>query len=291
MTYIESVHHPHDVWIEHFSEIEDRWHKGKELAISSLPELDNKIWGLRKKKLVVVGARPSMGKSTFMLQIAWDFVLQGKKVYFFTLEMTKEECLERLFCIDQRVDNFILHTGKITEMQHLPDIQRKIEDFNKNINTDKLIFIESYGKTFREINEVVDGIGDAEVVILDYIQMIKEKTTSKEAIDEYIKDLRNYAIRKNFCAIIGSQINRGTFDGKKITFPELHELKGSGCLEEVCDLAFLLHWHYFYTREDAIKKDYWVRVAKNRGGRTGVFNCLFEPEFYQIKEKPCQNGM
>lgn len=282
---INKVHHPHDIWIEHYDEIYERWGRGKDLSIKSLPNLDNKIWGLKKKKLVVVGGRPSNGKSVLLLQMAWDFALQGKKVYFFTLEMTKEDCIERLWSLDQGIDNFLITTGKIGQLQHISEHQQQRDDFNKRINTDKLVFIEGYGKTFKEINTVIESFGDADCVIIDYLQMIKDKNTAKQAIDEYIKNLRNYAITKNFCAIIGSQINRATHEQHKLRIPELHELKGSGAIEEVCDLAFILHWEYYYTRDDETKNDYIIRVAKNRIGRTGCYELRFEPEHSRICEK------
>jgi len=110
------------------------------------------------------------------------------------------------------------------------------------------------------------------------------RQTKKDAIDDYIKKLRNYAIQKNFCAIVGCQISRATHEQHKLRYPELWELKGSGEIEEAADLAFLLHWEYFYTREEESKNKYIIKVAKNRNGRTGIFECAFFPQYYKIGE-------
>jgi len=108
--------------------------------------------------------------------------------------------------------------------------------------------------------------------------------STKEVIDDYILKLGEYAIDRNFCAVIGSQISRGTYDGNKVYPPDMWHLKSSGNLEETSDMVILLHWEYWYTREEGDKNKYWIRVAKNRGGRTGVFECTIQPEFNRIGE-------
>lgn len=279
---------PFDVWVDHHDEITARWGRGKDLSIISLPSLDERIWGFKKKSLVVIGGRPSQGKSTLMLQLAWDFVKQQKKVYFFTLEMTSEDCIERLWALDQELDNFLITTGKIGTLYNIDHIRSQRDNFHNKLkdidNKGNLVLIEGYGKTFFEINKVVEKLGDADAVFIDYLQMIKEKTNSKTAIDEYIKDLRHYAIEKDFCAIVGSQINRGSHDQHKIREPEMWELKGSGSIEEHCDVCILVHWDWFYKREEDNKEDYLIKVCKNRRGRSGRFQCRFQPQFFKVSE-------
>jgi len=286
----ERVKSPDDIFLDHYDEIMARDGRGKALSFLSLPQLDDRIWGLPKKSLVVVGGRPSMGKSTLMLQMAWDFARGGKKVLFITLEMTAEECVERLWSMDQEIDNFWLISGKINKVKDTTCIKDKRDAFYNQLGTAKLTFVENYGKTFAEINDVISSTnkGEYDAVFIDYLQMIKEKTNSKTAIDEYIKDLRSYAIKKNFCAIVGSQINRGSHDQHKIREPEMYELKGSGSIEEHCDVCILVHWPWFYSRDKGIgeKEKYLVKVCKNRRGRSGRFNCKFEPEYFRVSEYP-----
>ena len=128
-----------------------------------------------------------------------------------------------------------------------------------------------------------------DAVFIDYIQMVKSGgKNNREAIDDYIKDLREYAIEKDFCAIIGSQINRGTHDGGKVKPPSIWELKGTGSLEEHVDMCILVHWEYFYDHT-LDEGRYWINVAKNRDGRTGEFECSFIPKYYKITESVCAN--
>jgi len=123
------VYHPADLIEEHWNEIGRRFGRGKDFSIDFLPELNNKIWGLRRKNLVVVAGRPSQGKSTLMLNMAYSFAKQGKKVFFFSLEMTKEECLERLICNYCNIENIKLHTGNIQDKRN---DGKKFLSFEKN---------------------------------------------------------------------------------------------------------------------------------------------------------------
>ena len=104
-------------------------------------------------------------------------------------------------------------------------------------------------------------------------------------------------IEKNETFILDEIIsieNAGDIDTYDFTVPETHcffangvLVHNSGALEEVSDLCLTVAWDYFYTREEEIARDYWIRIAKNRDGRTGVFdNVAFYPEYYRICEKP-----
>ena len=294
MSWESRVYHPADLITEHWQAIKARWGQKKDLSISFLPELDNKIWGLKRKSLVVVAGRPSMGKSTLMLQMAYSFAAEGKKVYFFSLEMTKEECLERLICNYCSIDNYNVHTGKIDG----DEFNDKIACFHQVLSDMKLMIVESWGRSFNEILEVIDNFQEPDAVFIDYVNMIRQGSLSKKsAIDEYIKDLRRLALDKNFCAILGAQINRDIHrnqePGKDVPIPNMWNLKDTGNLEEHSDLVLIVHWPHYYrylieggNSDDG--KEYFIKVAKNRSGRTGIFECDFLPEYYRITggEKP-----
>lgn len=274
-------HHPADTVRDVVQDMLDRHGKPPELALNCLPDLNSKIWGFRRKKLVVVGARTSMGKTVFLLNCLLDFLKQGKKVVFFTLEMTKESCVQRLINNYCSIDN-VCNLKGISQEEH--DLhQDKINEFYEFIDKSHCVIIESWGKTVKEVSKAVEALGtDIDVVMVDYIQNIS--VADKKALDDYVKDLRTYAINKNFCAIVASQINRGIFDSKVLKTPDLHELKGSGCIEETADMAILLHWAYHYDSEQP-KNEYHINIAKNRDGRTGVHECIYEPEYFRLRER------
>uniref|UniRef100_A0A6H1ZC19 Putative helicase n=1 Tax=viral metagenome TaxID=1070528 RepID=A0A6H1ZC19_9ZZZZ len=284
------ITHPADVFLSHFDTILERNGKPPQLPIRFLPALNSKIWGLQKKTLTIVGGRPSQGKSTLLLNLAYDFAQQGKVVYFFSFEMSKEVCVERLFCSACNTDNWLVRTGEIGRYD-LPnskfnEIRNK---FYESLGKQRFVLIESIGRELPELEKLMNMFEmKPDVVFIDYGNMIKEKprVTRKEVLDEYIRGLRALAIRNDFSAIMGAQINRKTHEGNKIREPQLWELKDSGELEQVADMVFLLHWPYYYdkTNEEG-KNTYILNVAKNREGRTGKIECLFFPQFYKISEE------
>lgn len=288
MSWEDKVHHPADLLPEHWESIKTRWGQKKDLSISFLPDLDNKIWGLRRKSLVVVAGRPSMGKSTLMLQMAYTFAQEGKKIYFFSLEMNKEQCLERLLCNYCNIDNYYLFTGQVKSK----DFEEKVLCFQKSLENMNLAIIESWGRNFNEILEIIDNFQEPDAIFIDYINMIRQGSLSKkDAIDEYIKSLRWLALNKNFCAIVGAQINREVHKNqdpaKDVPVPNMWNIKETGNLEEHSDLVLIVHWpHYYRYIKGGVpddEKEYIIKVAKNRTGRTGVFISDFLPQFYRLE--------
>lgn len=288
---IDKVFHPKDVYETTMADVKTRFGRGKELSIRSLPVLDDFLWGLKKQKLVVVAGRPSMGKSTLMSQIAYDLALQGKHVYFFSLEMTAQVCMERMISNRCDIDNYYIFTGKYNEIEDI--VADRVRVFEEELREMPLKIVESVGKTFNELFQIIEGFQDpADCVVLDYVQLVKEGAkTQKQAMDEYLKQLREYALKKKFCCIVGSQINRSTHTKEEeASLPQLWEMKGSGVLEELADMVMLVHYDYFYTKKEESKNDYLINVAKNRDGRTGWHRCIFYPEFYKIEDRRSDGG-
>ena len=282
--------HPADILLKHWQTITERYGQKKYLSISSLPEIDNAIWGLKRKSMVVIAGRPGMGKSSLMLQMAYDFALQGRTVYYFSLEMGKEECLERLICNYCNIDNYNIHTGKV----NVNICMDKVAELYETLNQIKLVIIESWGRTFAEILEIMDNFEKPDAIFLDYINLIRQGSLSKkDAIDEYIKDVRTLALDKNFCAILGAQINRDVHRNQdptaEVPIPNMWNIKETGNVEEHSDLILITHWPHYYRFNEkgdiSDEKEYIIKVAKNRSGRTGIFVCDFLPQFYRITSR------
>jgi len=270
-----------DIFNKCYEEALNRKGKPQELSIFSLPTLNNKIWGFKKQKLNIIGGRPSNGKSVLMLQLAWDFARQGKNVLFFSLEMTKQTIVERIISKEIKINNQSLYTGNFDHNKYA----RRIMELKKDVDKINFVMSDTMGKTFDDIFRIIEKIKTPiDVVFLDYIQMVKNiGKTKKEAIDDYIKKLREYAINKDFCAVVASQINRGTHNSATVTPPNLWELKSSGDLEEHCDLAMLVHYPGHYDGDD-VSGEYQINIAKNRDGATGNTINLFQPQYSLIKE-------
>lgn len=251
-----------------------------EIQITNLPTLNDMIWGVRKRKLTIIGARPSHGKSAFAVQICLDIVKQNKSVIFFSLEMENLECAERLIAYELKIHNKTIQRGDISN-----DYNR-INQFAESIKSKKFFISDCIGRTWQQIADVIEKLRKIDkvpdVIVLDYIQNTKGEGNAKEAMDEYIRKFREMAIRYNFAGILCSQINRASQDGEEKA-PMLHQLKGSGFIEEHADIVLLLHWPYKY---DCSKDKYHfeINVAKNKLGDTGWINVKYEPEFFKFSE-------
>lgn len=249
-----------------------------ELSLNMTPELNSKIWGIKKRQLTVIGARTSQGKSAIALQIAHDLSRQGHAVLFLSLEMTTSGIMERLFCHTREVDN------ELVERNPLSRYRSQFEQFKTYCDGLNLVVNDCIGKKWDEIDSMLTELHTKPaVIIVDYIQTIAQISGSKkEVIDEYIRHFRELAVRKDFAAIICSQVNR-TSQETNDKKPALHQLKSSGFLEEHPDVVMLLHWPHKYDANKP-KNEYHLEVAKNRNGRTGYVKLLYSPQHYLFKD-------
>jgi len=250
-----------------------------EFPLTLLPEFSRKIWGL-KKGLTVIGGRSSQGKSALVAQIAFDLALQEKTVLFLSLEMTEITILERLFCMEHRINNFDLQRGMYQKDE---EIRRKWGEFKVLYNSLPLKLTCNIGKTFREVIEIDEYI-KPDVVIVDYIQSVRTKANeNREMLNEYIRQFRQYALERGFVGILCSQINRTAASGENE--PAMYQLKETGSLEELADTVILIFWKYHYDKSVDINECKLI-LAKQRNGRTGSHKIFFEPEYYRFSEKP-----
>jgi replicative DNA helicase len=246
-----------------------------EIAITSLPSLNKKLWGLKRKELLVVGGRTSQGKSTLALQIALDCAKAGLQTYYFSLEMSEEALVERIFC---RVCN-VVNTELLSEHSSYTKLAEK---FYKDFLDLPLVVTYNIGVTKDDLEAAIEDLPKADVVIVDYLQAIRKMDFDKmTTVNNYILEFRRMAVEKNFAAVLVSQINRGAMDNETKK-PQMWQLKGSGTIEEHADAVLLTHWPYFYDNKNI--NLFTLIVAKQRNGPTGEFNVYFEPEYYRFSE-------
>lgn len=251
-----------------------------ELPITTLPSLNELIWGIRKRKLTVIGARTSQGKSSLAVQLCYDLALQDKKIVFLSLEMENIECAERLLAYSYEINNKSLLRGEGDK-----HYQKAIE-FGEKMKKKRFVISDCIGRTWQDINGIIENWHKAnnvpDVVMVDYIQNIKGIGNQKEVYDEYIRKFREMAIRYNFAGVICSQVNRSSQESEDRS-PQLHQLKGTGFLEEHSDIIILLHWPYFYNQTKD-KNHFELFIAKNKLGETGRLNVRYYPEYFMFRE-------
>lgn len=229
-----------------------------------LTKLDKALWGLHKKQLLAVGARTSHGKTSFALHLAKSLVdVKKTKVVYFSLEMSKEQLLERLICNVCGINNLQLREGRATEK--FTDQENLFTDWMDGVN---LLIDDTHGYDFNKLIQVCK-IAKPDFIIVDYIQMISTRgfRTKLDAIEEYVRMIKQLSVEMNFGAIIVSQMNRAGGDD-----PGIQNFKGASTIEEHSDTCILLSWE---------QPEFTVRVVKQRHG--GVddkdIKLNFKPEF------------
>jgi replicative DNA helicase len=246
----------------------------------SLTELNRILWGVHRGELLIIGARPSQGKTSLCLQIAQDLATSGFVTYFVSLETSRMGILERMFCQKCSISNEQMRMGIISE-----GVKEKMEQFKTWVQDVPLLITDRIGYKFSEITNILTHVKPKpDVLILDYIQMVGCYGTSKlDAITEYMRQLKELATEHNIALIVASQINRGNME-RTNQRPMLSDLKGSGALEETADCVLGLYWNMKH--EDC--KDpsqFEIAVMKQRDGATGIVKVNFFPQYYQFKDR------
>lgn len=275
-----------DTLSESFERLDDlHKNKGKLRGVpSGYKSLDNMLAGFQNSNLIILAARPGVGKTSFALNIA-EFIAtnQNLPVGVFSLEMSKEELVDRLLVGQANIDAWRLKTGKLEEddfdriaqaMGELAEAPIYIDD------TPGISIMEMRTKARRLQMEV--GV---KILIVDYLQLI---TTSGKAenrvveVSQISQQLKNLARELKIPVIALSQLNRqveGRGDGR----PMLADLRESGAIEQDADIVMFL---YHEDKED--KQRAKLDIAKHRNGATGSIELMFKPErvkFYEVEHK------
>ena len=234
-----------------------------------LKELDDKTLGLHKKELICIGARTSAGKSAFAVNMTRHLADKNVKIAYLSLEMSSEQLVERLLTNLFEIDNLQLRRGQAT-----PQLEGNEKVFRSWADEVKLLIDDKYGYDFNNVVKIVEELRP-DFLILDYIQMISTKGFKGgklEAIEEYIRRLKQLATEYDMGAIVLSQLNRSAEDN-----PSMSKLKWAGVLEEHSDTVLLLEWNWE-------KNEYLVRIAKQRHGVVGNLRVDFQPQYSKFSD-------
>jgi len=275
MEKIIKIRSPREIFA--MSWLETLKRKGEpEIQIESLPQLSDKLWGLSRKKLMVIAGRTSQAKTSLALQIAKDVAKQGLRVYFFSLEESEDDLIMRLFCNICSISNAVL----LYQPEKYEQQAKEFVEFLKGL---PLVITYKIGATIRELYEAIEDLPQPALVIIDYIQAIKTFSNDRiDTINNYVIQFRELCVKKNFCGILVSQINREAMEGKDKR-PQIWQLKGSGVLEEHSDRVLLTYWDYFYSNKQERMYDFEIIIGKNKGGPTGTIKTLFYPHFSRFE--------
>lgn len=272
-----------DVLVESFAELERLYNqKG---SITGVPtgfiDLDNMTSGLHGSELIILAARPAMGKSAFAINIATNAAVKNNvPVIIFNLEMSKEQIGNRILCSEAMVDSNKIRTGQIED-----------SDWGKlatasGILSDAPIYIDDTpGITVMEIRAKCRKLAmDKKIgmIVIDYLQLIrgsnKKNGTREQEISEISRSLKILAKELNVPVIALSQLSRSV-ESREDKRPMLSDLRESGAIEQDADIVMFLYRDDYYNEDSSDKNKAEVILAKHRGGSTGTRKLLWMPSY------------
>ncbi|HEX9763469.1 MAG TPA: replicative DNA helicase [Acidimicrobiia bacterium] len=241
-------------------------------------DIDYKLAGLRPANLVVIAARPGMGKSSLALGIAINAAIADNPVALFSLEMSKEELVQRILSSVAKVDSRKLQTGQLGDLwPRVVDAAGKMYKAPIFIDDSPVVTVTDIRAKCRRLKRK-KGLG---LVVIDYLQLMQATTREnrQQEISEITRNLKNLARELSVPIIAVSQLNR-SLETREDKRPRLSDLRESGAIEQDADIVMFIYRHEYYHPEDNEKRGLAeVIVAKHRSGQTGPVEMTFQPEF------------
>ena len=253
---------------------------------TGLRDLDRKINGLNKGNLLLVAARPAMGKTSFALNICLNVAKKYKKtVAFFSLEMSREELAMRLLSSESFVDSQKMATGKLTEEEWV-----KIGMASSALSQTDIRVDDNGGITVAEMNAKCRRLDNLGLVIIDYLQLMQGSGYGKgndnrvQVVSDISRSLKIMAKELNVPVICLSQLNRAA-EGRSDKRPVLSDLRESGSIEQDADSVMMLYRDDYYNPNTEEKNIAECIVAKNRHGETGTVKLQWIPQYQTFADR------
>ncbi|MBP9989283.1 MAG: replicative DNA helicase [Ruminococcus sp.] len=250
-------------------------------------DLDRILTGLHKSDLILIGARPAMGKTSFALNLARNVsVIAKRKTLMFSLEMTKEQLAMRVLATEARVNSAKMRTGELDgeDWQRLGMATNALSDI-------ELYFDDTSSITVSEMKARIRRLKDVECVIIDYLGLIRpgERYENRvQAVSGITRELKLMAKDLSIPVIVCAQLSRGTEGRGGSHRPQLADLRESGSIEQDADIVLMLYRPDYYSSEkdednddennNEVSNKVEVIVAKNRHGPTDTVEMVWDAD-------------
>lgn len=257
---------------------------------SGFLDLDNLTAGLQNSELVIVAARPSVGKTAFALGLLRHIVVEERMpALFVSLEQARIELAERLLCCQARVDSHRLRRGYLNE-----DEMNRLLDAGSLLSEAKLFIDDTPGQNMLRIAANARRLKlrhDIRIVVIDYLQLIdpdNRRDSRQEQVAAISRRLKFLARELNVPVVALAQVNRSSED-RQDHRPRLSDLRESGAIEQDADTVMMLHrpdYHEPGQQEGVVE----VIVAKQRNGPTGEVTLLYVKQFMRFENFAVDHG-
>ena len=249
-------------------------------------KLDSMISGLNRSDLIIVGARPAMGTTSCALNAARNVAVNsGRKVLFFSLEMSKEQLAQRVVSMEARIEGVKMRNGKLEDKDW-----ERLAVATESLSTAPLYLDDKSDITVNEMKARIRRLHNVECVIVDYLQLMKSGTKTDSRVQEVSEITRNLKLMAKDLEVpvmVLAQLSRGTERGSKSHRPQLSDLRESGSIEQDADIVLMLFREDYYADGSENEEDMDVKqvdkveviVSKNRHGPTGSVDLGWDDKF------------
>lgn len=255
--------------------------KGKIRGVpTGFKDLDNILAGLQRSDLFILAARPAMGKTALVLNLAHNVAVQAKEpVLFFSLEMSKEQLVDRLLSMESGVDAWALRTGNLTDQDF-----EKIGQAMGTLSEAKIYIDDTPGITVSDLRTKArreahqHGLG---LIIVDYLQLMSggskfgSSDNRVQEISEISRGLKGVARELNVPVIALSQLSRSV-ESRSPQIPQLADLRESGSIEQDADVVAFIYREEYYNPDTENKNITTILIKKHRNGPVGNVDLYFE---------------
>ncbi len=245
-------------------------------------DLDKMTAGLQKSDLLILAARPAMGKTTLVTNLAYNVATINKQaVLFFSLEMSKEQLIDRMISDVSGVDSWKIRTGNLSEEDFA-----KISDAMAEMSEAPIYIDDTPGVTVLEMRTKARRAAHQQplgLIIVDYLQLIQGSGSSRsdgnrvQEVSEISRGLKLLARELNVPVIALSQLSR-TVESRTPQVPQLADLRESGSIEQDADIVMFIYREAYYNPDTDRENITDLIIAKHRNGPTGRVELYFHPE-------------
>lgn len=278
-----------NILVDNFEKLEELYNqKGFLTGLSyGFTDLDMKTAGLHNSDLILIAARPAMGKTAFALNIALHVAVHDKvPVAIFSLEMSKEQLVNRLLCCEAMIDAGKMKTGKLEE-----DDWGKLAQAMSTLSDAPIFIDDTPGQNVMEIRakcrrlKLEKGLG---LIVIDYLQLMqgtsKHGDNRQQEVSDMSRALKILAKELDVPVITLSQLSRAP-DARPDHRPVLSDLRESGAIEQDADIVMFLYRDDYYNPETEKKNITEVIMAKHRSGSTGTVELVWLGQFTKFANK------
>lgn len=274
-----------DTLVESFERLDELQRSGGELrgVGTGFSDLDRMLAGMQRSNLIILAARPGMGKTAFSLNITQNAVVNDKrKVGFFSLEMSKEELVDRLLVAQADIDAWKLKTGRLDQQDFL-----KLSDAMGVLAETQLFIDDTPGMSIFEMRTKARRLKaehDVDFILVDYLQLAHGETKDNrvQEVAEISQGLKNIARELKIPILALSQLSRA-IESRGEKNPQLSDLRESGAIEQDADVVMFL-----YRKDEDIRESVTLKIAKHRNGPLGEVELFFRGDrirFYGMEKR------